>query len=67
VEKELPAICRRVCQECAAFDGIVANRKSSVLMKGSGWFLFSFLELGPLLEMEREANYFSIKINFLKY
>lgn len=37
----LPSLCCGVCQECAALDGVVANRKSihGILMKGSSSFL----------------------------
>lgn len=40
-EEGLPSLCCRVCQECAALDSVVANRKSihGILMRGSSSFL----------------------------
>lgn len=59
----------RVCQECAALDSVVANRESihGILMKGSNLPTphrapnrHSFLELGLLLEIKKNANYISV-------
>lgn len=63
-EERLPSLCCRNCQECAALDSVVANKKGihGILMKGSSYFFknnsHSFIELGPFRDGERSRLFF---------